>query len=174
MPRFWILPRSVGDWIEDEILYRIRPRILLIWLIIVMVMAILGFAPIHLPFWDKAVHTLSFTLLTTVSFFVWDGRRFWVIVITGISMLFISIISEYLQGYLPYRTFDGYDILANLIGSSIGLILAVIIDTRYRQRRARLQADYLMLSHHRDWADTLEEDSEEEMIWLTEGSIRGP
>ncbi|RKP06440.1 hypothetical protein THASP1DRAFT_31742 [Thamnocephalis sphaerospora] len=158
MARLPVSARRVRDWVEDEVLHRLRPRILLVWLAVLLLMAVLGFTPIHLPFWDKAVHFTSFALLSTLSFFVWDGPRFWTVTIVAGGMVVASIVSEFIQDMLPYRTFDGYDILANLLGSFCGILIALAIDHRYRQRRARMQADYLMLAHNRDWMHEFDDD----------------
>ncbi|CAO3644312.1 unnamed protein product [Cunninghamella echinulata] len=47
--------------------------------------------------------------------------------------------SEFIQGLLPYRTFDWYDILANIIGSSVGLLIAFIMDYAWTARKERIR-----------------------------------
>ncbi|CAM0136495.1 unnamed protein product [Umbelopsis sp. WA50703] len=52
----------------------------------------------------------------------------------------MSVGSEFIQGQLPYRTFDVYDIVANLVGSSIGILLACCTDyawSSWNERRRR-------------------------------------
>ncbi|CAO3613625.1 unnamed protein product [Cunninghamella blakesleeana] len=57
----------------------------------------------------------------------------------SISFLSIAAIgSEFLQGLLPYRTFDWYDILANILGSSTGVLIAFIINYILNTKKERL------------------------------------
>jgi hypothetical protein len=44
------------------------------------------------------------------------------------------------------------------VGTVFGWILAWFIDNSYRKRRAKQQADYIMLTHERDWAEEEEDD----------------
>jgi VanZ family protein len=41
-----------------------------------------------------------------------------------ISLLIFAVLSEYIQYYLPYRTFNINDLLANVFGVLLGIILA--------------------------------------------------
>lgn len=55
-----------------------------------------------------------------------------------ILTLFISILvgcvgSEFIQASLPYKTFQLGDIIANLLGASIGLYAASRMEQRYRE-----------------------------------------
>ncbi|RAL64694.1 hypothetical protein DID88_001726 [Monilinia fructigena] len=74
---------------------------------------------------DKVLHTITFFLLTVVFYWILDTSRrrnlnFTLIVCTGI----LGVGSEFLQGFLPNgRTFDFYDIVANIVGSVAGLAL---------------------------------------------------
>lgn len=105
-------------------------------LLLVALMAFLGFSrhetiDIYLPELfrnnDKALHGTMFGLLAYALYFVNDKLRYlYNLAAVASLMILASVISEAVQSLFPYRTFDGYDILANLIGSTIGLVLAVI------------------------------------------------
>lgn len=72
---------------------------------------------------DKVLHVVTFFILTTTFYWILDTTRrrifnFTLIVCTGI----LGVGSEFAQGFLPNgRTFDAYDILANLVGSAASL-----------------------------------------------------
>ncbi|KAF5876722.1 uncharacterized protein Bfra_003128ia [Botrytis fragariae] len=74
---------------------------------------------------DKVLHTITFFILTVVFYWILDTSRrrnlnFTLIICTGI----LGIGSEFLQGFLPNgRTFDFYDIVANIVGSLAGVAL---------------------------------------------------
>ncbi|KAG9303462.1 hypothetical protein G9A89_013789 [Geosiphon pyriformis] len=62
------------------------------------------------------------------------------ITLTGGLMFSVSVFSEAVQGMLPYKKFDSYDILANLLGTIIGLWIAVSCQWLYR--RLIIQKEY--------------------------------
>lgn len=49
-----------------------------------------------------------------------------------------------MQGLLPYKTFDWFDVLGNLLGASVGLYLAERLE-RYARDREELAQLYLPL-----------------------------
>jgi VanZ family protein len=44
---------------------------------------------------------------------------------SGVLLFLYSILLETIQVFLPYRTFNYYDILANFVGISLGIIIFV-------------------------------------------------
>ncbi|CAO3631504.1 unnamed protein product, partial [Mucor fragilis] len=55
-------------------------------------------------------------------------------------LLVLAVGSEFIQGLLPYRSFDGYDILANLVGGTTGIAISSLIDClidRHRENKRR-------------------------------------
>ncbi|KAH8819658.1 hypothetical protein F5884DRAFT_761321 [Xylogone sp. PMI_703] len=92
---------------------------------------------------DKVLHTLTFFILTTCFYWILDTSRrrtlhFTLFVCTGI----LGIGSEFLQGILPNgRTFDFYDIVANIVGSLGGLGLCSWYHMRMLERK-RLAKSY--------------------------------
>jgi VanZ family protein len=92
---------------------------------------------------DKVLHCLTFFILTTCFYWILDTSRrrslnFTLLVCTA----FLGIGSEILQGFLPNgRTFDFYDIVANIVGSLAALGLSSWYHTRMLERK-RLAKHY--------------------------------
>ncbi|QSZ31480.1 hypothetical protein DSL72_001045 [Monilinia vaccinii-corymbosi] len=92
---------------------------------------------------DKVLHTLTFFLLTLVFYWILDTSRrrnlnFTLIVCTGI----LGVGSEFLQALLPNgRTFDFYDIVANIVGSLAAIALCSWYHLRMLERK-RLAKTY--------------------------------
>ena len=81
---------------------------------------------------DKVVH---FTLFFPYPLLIWLAfNEYFIkvfknltILIIGISGFVLAFVAEYMQSFNPYRNFDLYDILANIIAIIAGtLILALI------------------------------------------------
>ncbi|KAK9458930.1 uncharacterized protein V1516DRAFT_681544 [Lipomyces oligophaga] len=101
---------------------RIRKGFAVAFIAIAVVMAYLGFTPISLPN-DKFLHFIFFFLLTTVFYWIVDTSRRRLINVTTIVCIVIGGIgSEFLQTLVPTRTFDPYDIVANVAGASLSLL----------------------------------------------------
>lgn len=115
--------------------YRLLPA--LIWLLVVVVALLtpgnnLPKVPLF-PYADKLVHLSVFALLT----FLWcrvgtldekgeikSGKLLTNILVFSI---FFPILLEYLQMYVPNRSFEFEDILANLLGGLIGFSGFIIL-----------------------------------------------
>jgi len=110
-------------------------------------LAILGFTNFSrsLPLNDKALHFLCFGIATGVFYFIFDveedARRIWFwrhspLIFTGFVCFFAGgILSEFVQSMLPYKEFQFGDVVANLLGSSIGLFASYHMERYYRKRR---------------------------------------
>jgi len=126
---------------------RIRPWFLVFTFLVMFALAFLGFTNFShsLPLNDKLLHFLCLGLATGVLYWVFDveedARRMWfwrhsALIFTSIICLFFGgIVSEIVQSLLPYKEFQLGDILANLSGSTIGLIVSYHLERRYRHRR---------------------------------------
>lgn len=86
---------------------------------------------------DKVLHTLTFFILTVVFYWVIDTSRRRTLNLTlVVCTLTLGIGSEFVQGFLPNgRNFDLNDIIANLIGSLIGLALCSWYHQRMLERK---------------------------------------
>ncbi|KAB8293017.1 hypothetical protein EYC80_007379 [Monilinia laxa] len=95
---------------------------------------------------DKVLHTITFFFLTVVFYWILDTSRrrnlnFTLIVCTGI----LGVGSEFLQGFLPNgRTFDFYDIVANIVGSVAGLALCSWYHLRMLERKRLAKAYHVV------------------------------
>ncbi|KAI8084847.1 uncharacterized protein BX664DRAFT_316372 [Halteromyces radiatus] len=103
-------------------------------------MGILGFAPIHLHerINDKVLHFGTFCILSVFLYYLWNLSFRRNLILTTIILFALTIGSEFIQGLLPYRSFDWYDILANILGSFCGLMLAFLMDYLWTARKAQL------------------------------------
>lgn len=89
---------------------------------------------------DKVVHFLMFLPFPILAFKAFDsenlksGRR--ILLITGIAAAggAIATLTEFIQGYLPYRSEDPYDLFSDFIGLGTG-IAGVIIYLIFRKLR---------------------------------------
>ncbi|ODQ63965.1 hypothetical protein NADFUDRAFT_84023 [Nadsonia fulvescens var. elongata DSM 6958] len=133
---------------------KIRKSFAITFVALCFLSAYLGFADIHLPH-DKLIHFVTFFLLSLVFYWIIDAPRkrcvhFSLIVCT----MFGGVGSEFLQGFLPYRSFDYRDILCNVAGSTIAIGLSGLYHQRMlkRKRVTRYQA-----LHQFDAATDLEE-----------------
>ncbi|KAJ7282943.1 hypothetical protein C8J57DRAFT_1297056 [Mycena rebaudengoi] len=126
---------------------RLRPWFLLATTLVMITLAFLGFTNFSrsLPMNDKALHFLCFCLATGVFYFIFDveeeARRIWfwrhsALIFTGFVCFFCGgILSEFVQSMLPFKEFQFGDIVANLLGSSIGLFSSYHLERYYRKRR---------------------------------------
>ncbi|KAI9318372.1 hypothetical protein BX666DRAFT_1876605 [Dichotomocladium elegans] len=114
-----------------------RLRILIILFILLFALAILGFAPVHLheQFNDKILHFVAFFLLGLCLYFIWGLSYQRNLVFASIILFSMAVMSECIQGLLPYRTFDGYDIASNCFGGTVGLLSAFLVDFFFASRR---------------------------------------
>jgi len=102
---------------------------------------------------DKILHFLTFFLLTTCFYWILDTTRrrnlnLTLLVCTGV----LGIGSEILQGFLPNgRTFDFYDIVANILGSLAALGLSSWYHMRMLERKR--QAKNYQAVHGEEDAD---------------------
>ncbi|KAJ7774514.1 hypothetical protein DFH07DRAFT_102042 [Mycena maculata] len=126
---------------------RLRPWFLIFTCIVMITLAILGFTNFSraLPLNDKALHFLCFCIATGVFYFIFDveedSRRIWfwrhsALIFTGFVCFFCGgILSEFVQSMLPYKEFQFGDVVANLLGSSVGLLASYHMERYYRKRR---------------------------------------
>ncbi|RKP24105.1 hypothetical protein SYNPS1DRAFT_30129 [Syncephalis pseudoplumigaleata] len=165
------LLRYCREVFEDDVLRKLRPRVLLVWLLFVLLLLVLAFLPLHMPVWGRVVHCVGFALFTVVSFFLWDGPQLLNATVVGVAMVVLSLGIEIVRSWLPERMLSWEDVSANFVGTVFGWLLACFIDHGYRKRRAKQQTDYIMLAHERDWAGNDDDDDDDDGD-ATIGSIR--
>ncbi|KAK5943578.1 hypothetical protein PMZ80_004586 [Knufia obscura] len=86
---------------------------------------------------DKALHFLTFFALTASFYFIFDiARRRTIHITLVVCTLILGAGSEIAQGLLPnQRDFDGWDVVANVLGSLGALGLANMYHKRSIERR---------------------------------------
>ncbi|RDB25297.1 Uncharacterized protein C11E3.10 [Hypsizygus marmoreus] len=126
---------------------RLRLWFLAFTCIIMIILAFLGFTNFSrsLPMNDKLLHFLCFGWATAVFYFIIDveedARRIWFwrhsgLIFTAFVCFFCGgILSEVVQSLLPYKEFQAGDVMANLLGSSVGLVIAYHLERHYRHRK---------------------------------------
>lgn len=101
----------------------------------------LGFADISLPN-DKLIHFGMFFVLSLLFYWIVDTRMTWLVrnVTFIICTLIGGIGSEFLQHLIsPFRVFDIYDIISNIAGSLLAIILSDIYVFIYKERKRERQ-----------------------------------
>ncbi|BGP35625.1 hypothetical protein JCM10296v2_007466 [Rhodotorula toruloides] len=130
---------------------RIRPVFVVYTFLTLVVLSLLGFhptlahhlAPPSVPFSDKVLHFVCFFCATALFYTCWvveeQARRVWFwrwwneLSSAVVCLGFGGILSEFVQALLPSHTFQLGDILANLLGSS----LAILLCSHYSRERRR-------------------------------------
>ena len=84
---------------------------------------------ISFPFLDKVVHFILFfiqSILITNTMYEYSDRNNRIILIASIiSLLLFGLIIEIQQIYLPYRTFEIMDLIANFLGVLFGSFVVI-------------------------------------------------
>ncbi|SPO25765.1 uncharacterized protein UTRI_03130 [Ustilago trichophora] len=151
---------------------RIRPAFVILNILDLILLGILGFHPrgqTWIRINDKILHFVCFFLATAMFYMIWDvdeparASYLWrnaSLILTGITCFLVGGIgSEIVQSLLPYKQFQIGDIVANLLGSSLGLFFSYHLEKRYRARREleRLYAP-LDIEDYGDLDDEAEDD----------------
>jgi len=71
------------------------------------------------------LHLLSFFIAALLYFKAFKHGSFNFVLTSGILIFLYSMLLEIFQVFLPYRTFNYYDILANFVGINLGIIIFV-------------------------------------------------
>jgi hypothetical protein len=153
---------------------RVRLWFILFTCVIMIILALLGFtnsSKAWIPLNHKVLRFTCFTLATGVMYFVVDvdedARRVWYW--RNCSLLFVlfvcffcgGIVSEFVQAMLiTTKEFKMGDIIANLLGSTVGLAISYHLEKYYRHRReiARLYRPVAPESPGSDSEESTDED----------------
>lgn len=76
----------------------------------------------RIAFGDKIAHAVAFALLMLWYAQIYAGHRDRVRCASGLAAVGFAI--ELLQSLVPYRSADGWDLVADCVGVAIGLLLA--------------------------------------------------
>lgn len=137
-----------GDQDPFNLPLRVRPAMLVLTFIVLALLGLLGFHPTAQKYVyvnDKVMHFFGFMIASVLFYLIWDvddpARRVWFWRHAPLMFSFVACIicgaigSEYVQSLLPDKVFQFGDIMANLIGCTIGLYGAVNLERSYRSRR---------------------------------------
>lgn len=121
----------------------IRRCVLLLWLASTVVVICLSLSPgLELPYdfsnADKVYHMLAYLWLSALPFFAFSKteRSF----IGALSMIPLGIGLEFVQFYVPGRSFSVADMAANCLGVILGIWLARYIKRNHLRPAFRAQA----------------------------------
>ncbi|KAK8222006.1 hypothetical protein M8818_000174 [Zalaria obscura] len=119
---------------------RIRKPFAASFVILLLVAGSLGLAPNRIPQYkqsDKVLHFVTFFLLTLCFYWILETNRRRVVHFTLlVCTVGLCIGSEVVQGILPNgRDFDPFDILANVVGSVLALLICSWYHKRMLERR---------------------------------------
>lgn len=124
---------------------RIRPVILCILAVWLLILGVVGILPNGgIPINDKVMHFFGMGIATFLIYFllevpdqarrVWYYRRAPLILTLFLGFFCGGVLSEAIQGYLPWKTFQLGDILANISGSCVAFYFAHALNKRARKR----------------------------------------
>jgi VanZ family protein len=125
--------------------YFFSPRARRVWTVLLVLLAIFTFAkavsprsPSLLTFgWDKADHLTAFSVLAWVGVIAWHGRPRlrWPL---ALGLFAFGGLIELAQLFVPGRSSDWVDLLADTLGIALGLALGTGLAARLeRRKRAR-------------------------------------
>ena len=153
---------------------RIRPAFVILNILDLIFLGILGFHPrgqTWIRINDKILHFVCFFLATAMFYMIWDvdepARASYIwrnasLILTALTCFLVGGIgSEIVQSLLPYKVFQFGDIVANLLGSSLGLFFSYHLEKRYRARR-ELERLYAPLDIE-DYGDLDDGEDEQEL-----------
>jgi len=85
---------------------------------------------------DKILHFLGFACLLLLAFAASKHLSFWQGVRVVVYVLIYGATIEFVQYYIPYRTFNPVDIFANLCGVVFGVLLWIFLGAQSAKRIA--------------------------------------
>ncbi len=75
---------------------------------------------------DKILHFVGFGFMTLLAFGTGRGLAFWKKMSLVLLVLFLGVVIEFIQYYLPYRAFNPIDIVANSLGVGFGGLVGLV------------------------------------------------
>ena len=94
---------------------------------IIMLLPFSGSSKITIPYFDKIVHGVIYSIFTLVWFLnvaQWSKKNKATYILVSLVLFIYGIIIEFIQGsFVANRTEDFWDVVANSIGIIVGIIL---------------------------------------------------
>ena len=84
------------------------------------------------------IHLFSFFIAALLCSKAFNMNSFNLVLSSGITIFLYSLILEAIQIFLPYRTYNYYDILANFVGIALGIIIFYFLS---QKRESKLIVD---------------------------------
>lgn len=89
-------------------------------------------APINIAHSDKWLHATSYALLMMLVGWGWPGSP--ARLVSGVSLLCMGLVIEWIQHLLPWRSMEWLDLMANGVGLLIGSIVLCGLERLSRSR----------------------------------------
>jgi len=70
----------------------------------------------QIPYGDKICHALLYGVMTFLLNYGLEFRKFYILQLGSFIVFTFALLEEFSQYYIPSRTFDLYDLLADFIG----------------------------------------------------------
>ncbi|KAK3718747.1 hypothetical protein LTR37_004966 [Vermiconidia calcicola] len=121
---------------------RIRKPFAASFVVLLLISAYLGLSTQKIPSWkqsDKGLHFITFFLLTLTFYWILEtSRRRCINLTLLVCTAGLAIGSEVVQALLPNgRSFDPFDIVGNVIGSALALLISSWYHKRMLERRRK-------------------------------------
>lgn len=98
---------------------------------IVLFMSCYNFGPEVQTGNDKINHAAAYFVFAVIFYFAWKSDNLFVI--TGCGMAF-GVLVEVIQYFLPYRSAELGDLIADLVGVVLGLMVVKFLSSRNKKR----------------------------------------
>ncbi|KAL8283191.1 hypothetical protein RQP46_005969 [Phenoliferia psychrophenolica] len=169
---------------------RVRPAFIVLTALSLFLLGALGFhptlakkiSPDAIPFSDKILHFFCFGFASAEFYAIWsvdEAARalHWRYFPEGLSVIVCGLIgsigSEFVQGLLPYKTFQWGDVFANIFGTALGISIArTWTRALAREREVRRLYQPVNLATVDELSDSDNSDAEDRE--MEEGGARTP
>ena len=94
-----------------------------LWVVAVAVLSVLSYSvsndllmAVKLTSSGFVVHGIAYFVGVLLCYFSFNKKNVSVVLLSGLLIFLFSVVLEVVQFYLPYRTFNWYDVVANGVG----------------------------------------------------------
>jgi len=139
---------------KDEEIWKMSAKILFRAIFIFWAMAVAGLSVISYPGSKDllmafkltrsgfVVHGIAYFLGISLCYFSFNKKNISFVFRAGLLVFLFGVVLEVIQFYLPYRTFNVYDI----VGNGIGILLFGVLIFFFSHRPTRTDTDFLGLA----------------------------
>ena len=123
----------------------IKSPIFVIWIIVITALSVIpysknGIASFKLTESGMVLHFVGYFLASSLFYWAYRKDTLFSILFSCFSILMFSVVLEIVQLYLPYRTFNPKDIVANALGIGFFIICWAVFCKNRDTRSAKSEA----------------------------------